>query len=90
MALESEKQTEAGQRDDASRDEQATVHEPIADEKAAGETSLEKADSGDVTDEKKIKNEEEEEEEQIEYPAKWRLALITIALCLSVFCMALV
>ena len=32
----------------------------------------------------------EKEEEEIEYPAKWRLALITIALCLSVFCMALV
>lgn len=88
MALESEKQVEAGQPDDASRDEQATVHEPIADEKAAVDTALEKADSGDVTDEKKIEN--EEEEEQLEYPAKWRLALITIALCLSVFCMALV
>lgn len=84
MALESEKQIE-----DTSRDEQATVHEPIADEKAAVETALEKADSGDVTDEKRIEI-EEEEEEQLEYPAKWRLALITIALCLSVFCMALV
>ncbi|KAH8693573.1 major facilitator superfamily domain-containing protein [Talaromyces proteolyticus] len=29
------------------------------------------------------------EEEEVEYPAKWRLALITTALCLSVFCMAL-
>lgn len=86
MALESEKQIE-----DTSRDEQATVHEPIADEKAAVESALEKTDSGDVTDEKRIEiEEEEEEEEQVEYPAKWRLALITIALCLSVFCMALV
>lgn len=25
-----------------------------------------------------------------EYPEKWRLALITLGLCLSVFCMALV
>jgi hypothetical protein len=33
---------------------------------------------------------EEKEGDEIEYPAKWRLALITIALCLSVFCMALV
>ncbi|KKK23522.1 hypothetical protein P175DRAFT_0499634 [Aspergillus ochraceoroseus IBT 24754] len=32
---------------------------------------------------------EEIEDEETEYPAKWRLALITIALCLSVFCMAL-
>lgn len=30
------------------------------------------------------------EEDNEEYPKKWRLALITIALCLSVFCMALV
>lgn len=36
------------------------------------------------------KGKEEKEEEGIEYPAKWRLALITIALCLAVFCMALV
>lgn len=31
-----------------------------------------------------------EEEDEEEYPAKWRLVLITLALCLSVFCMALV
>jgi len=29
-------------------------------------------------------------EDDEEYPKKWRLALITMALCLSVFCMALV
>src|ERR1700742_4073440 len=28
-------------------------------------------------------------EEEIEYPKSWRLGLITAALCLSVFCMAL-
>lgn len=32
----------------------------------------------------------EAEEDESEYPARWRLGLITIALCLSVFCMALV
>jgi hypothetical protein len=31
-----------------------------------------------------------DDEEDVEYPAAWRLGLITIALCLSVFCMALV
>jgi hypothetical protein len=31
-----------------------------------------------------------EEEDDAEYPKSWKLALITIALCLSVFCMALV
>lgn len=29
-------------------------------------------------------------EDESEYPASWRLGLITIALCLAVFCMALV
>lgn len=32
----------------------------------------------------------ESQEDDTEYPAAWRLGLITIALCLSVFCMALV
>jgi hypothetical protein len=87
MTLETEKQIEAGQRDDASRDEQTAVHEPVADEKAAIDAALEKPDSADVSNDKETAN---EEDEQVEYPAKWRLALITIALCLSVFCMALV
>lgn len=30
------------------------------------------------------------EEEDFEYPKAWKLAIITLALCLSVFCMALV
>ena len=31
-----------------------------------------------------------DEEDDFEYPTKWKLAVITVALCLSVFCMALV
>jgi hypothetical protein len=31
-----------------------------------------------------------DDEDTFEYPTKWRLAAITVALCLSVFCMALV
>jgi len=31
-----------------------------------------------------------DEEDGVEYPKAWRLGVITIALCLSVFCMALV
>jgi hypothetical protein len=31
-----------------------------------------------------------DEEDDFEYPTKWKLAIITLALCLSVFCMALV
>lgn len=37
----------------------------------------------------KKESEEEEEEDDIEYPKSMQLALISIALCLSVFCMAL-
>lgn len=87
MALESEKQVET---ENASPDVHTNVPERVVDEKGVVETSLANAGSGEVSQEKKPKNEEEEEEEQIEYPAKWRLALITTALCLSVFCMALV
>jgi hypothetical protein len=32
----------------------------------------------------------EDDEDTFEYPKKWRLTAITVALCLSVFCMALV
>jgi hypothetical protein len=31
-----------------------------------------------------------DDDDDFEYPTKWRLAAITMALCLSVFCMALV
>lgn len=36
-----------------------------------------------------VKEEEEEDEDGVEYPKAMKLTLITIALCLSVFCMAL-
>lgn len=47
-------------------------------------------EAGEVTEKAATRTAEEEEDDENEYPAKWRLALITIALCLSVFCMALV
>ena len=40
--------------------------------------------------EEKEKEDAAEEEAEPEYPTSWKLAMITIALCLSVFCMALV
>jgi hypothetical protein len=53
-----------------------------------------------VTDEKNTVNENtskrnsqasaSDDDDNFEYPTGWRLAAITIALCLSVFCMALV
>ena len=40
--------------------------------------------------EEEKENAAEEEDPEPEYPTSWKLAMITIALCLSVFCMALV
>jgi hypothetical protein len=42
-----------------------------------------------TTQEAKEETGGEEEEDDTVYPEKWKLALITIALCLSIFCMAL-
>lgn len=56
-----------------------SVHEPTTDEKEAqvNEKRNSQASIGD-------------EEDDFDYPTGWRLAVITLALCLSVFCMALV
>lgn len=55
-----------------------SVHEPTTDEKEAqvNEKRNSQASIGD-------------EEDDFDYPTGWRLAVITLALCLSVFCMAL-
>lgn len=37
----------------------------------------------------KTHHENGEEEDDLEYPKSWKLGLITVALCLSVFCVAL-
>lgn len=50
-------------------------------------TATEKDHTEDA--EKNQEEEEEEEEDETEYPKAMQLALISIALCLSVFCMAL-
>jgi hypothetical protein len=54
----------------------------VADEKspAADATSKRNSQDGAASS---------DEEDDFEYPTKWRLTAITIALCLSVFCMAL-
>lgn len=58
---------------------------------AAGAGSKELGATGVVADDGSTKDATtEEQDEEEEYPAAWKLGLITIALCLSVFCMALV
>jgi len=57
----------------------ASVHERTGDEKEPG-----------VSEKRNSKTSNNDEEDDFEYPTKWKLAIITLALCLSVFCMALV
>lgn len=42
-----------------------------------------------ILEEAKKQTAEHEGEDETEYPSSWKLAIITLALCLSVFCMAL-
>jgi len=58
----------------------ASVEPIIADEKNAGAVDTKRNSQISADD----------EEDGFEYPKSWKLAAITIALCLSVFCMALV
>lgn len=71
----------------ASRDTPTPVHNDSSKELVPNEpldkqpTQEEKKEDGDA---------ETPEEEEEEYPNAWRLSLISIALCLCVFCVALV
>ncbi|KAK3196968.1 hypothetical protein GRF29_1536g165079 [Pseudopithomyces chartarum] len=65
-------------------DYEKTTDRALSEPQTAPKTSLSKEDA--VVDEG---DEVAEEDAQHEYPKAWRLAAITIALCLSVFCMAL-
>lgn len=42
-----------------------------------------------ILEEAKKQTADHEGEDEIEYPSSWKLAIISLALCLSVFCMAL-
>lgn len=44
----------------------------------------------EVNERRNSKGSNYDEEDDFVYPTKWKLAIITLALCLSVFCMALV
>lgn len=69
---------EKGVGESGSPSRAASIHERTIDEKEAqvNEKRNSTASNGD-------------EEDDFEYPTKWKLAIITLALCLSVFCMAL-
>lgn len=56
-----------------------SVHEKTTEEKEP-----------EVNEKRNSKASSNDEEDDFEYPTKWKLAIITLALCLSVFCMALV
>lgn len=89
--------TEASSVDSASLDKSRMLAELSDPEKHAPVEEPSTAVAESTTENKETGLEKEgqqetegTEDEDIEYPAKWRLTLITIALCLSVFCMALV
>jgi len=66
-------------------DYEKTTDRALSEPQTAPKTSLSKEEA--------VVNEDDEvpeEDAEHEYPKAWRLAAITIALCLSVFCMALV
>jgi hypothetical protein len=54
---------------------------PMENEKNMGEETVARADQGSASG---------DDDDDFEYPTAWKLAAITTALCLSVFCMALV
>lgn len=56
-----------------------SVHEKTPEEKEP-----------EVNEKRNSRGSNYDEEDDFEYPTKWKLAIITLALCLSVFCMALV
>lgn len=56
-----------------------SVHEKTPEEKQP-----------EVNEKRNSRGSNYDEEDDFEYPTKWKLAIITLALCLSVFCMALV
>lgn len=76
-------------RSDSAIEKGHAVDEPYRDVVPA----TEKEDTLETTEESTSQNQKQqdqgEDDEEEEYPSKWKLGLITIALCLSVFCMAL-
>lgn len=62
---------------------------PVTAETETQQPTSEKA-VHEISDEPTKQPAVDDEDDNIEYPSSWRLALITVALCLSVFCMALV
>lgn len=70
--------------------EGARLSTPSDNNEAPIETAAEHTQSEKQHGAAEVAAGETTEEDEEEYPAKWRLALITMALCLSVFCMALV
>ena len=71
---------------DAVSDKSATLAGVERDERQLDTQPETEKQTGDAVDGVVASDQQEEPE----YPASWRLGLITIALCLSVFCMALV
>lgn len=74
---------------DVSEKQPVAEEQPVAKDGQAHESTIGEADATvDATAE--VNAESTSEENEAEYPVSWKLGLITIALALSVFCVALV
>jgi hypothetical protein len=62
---------------------------PVDEKHEMGDTLDEKSADGIETT-KKMDADDDDEDDDYDYPKSWKLGLISVALCLSVFCMALV
>lgn len=54
------------------------------------DTPIDDVKEAQVNEKRNSKASNSDKEDDFEYPTKWKLTVITLALCLSVFCMALV
>lgn len=80
-----------GHKETEPRDVESRSTNPETTEKVSEKpTALANVEGNDILATKEVDGKPEVHDEDTEYPAAWRLGLITIALCLSVFCMALV
>ena len=88
--MANDKQDEAGQLSEKQQEARAEAGAVTADDKPSRPPSSTPSNHAEeVLQEAKEQTGLQEGEDGIEYPKKWKLAMITIALMLSIFCMAL-
>lgn len=89
--LDAEKKEQLGSvhASTAPSEREQSLEPPTAEEKEVEKVPVEEQAAERKSSSSEAGN-ENDEEDNFEYPKAWKLAIITLALCLSVFCMALV